>query len=293
MEQKYISALPELAIFYAHSLEGINRTSLMERVDTKYAFHLSLLAKLLNRLQDHYSILEISGQRIFEGEDIHSANSQDFLNQCAVPEDIKLTPSHKTCYSRIALANEKIGERITLDLNIRNHFLLDNSEDAHSLPNLVTAYKNLISTYVNQATVRQYNNTKFTNNVNSLKQLVTTRYNVVSGNSEVNRTGPTISNVQDSVNGQVSVRPSSTQSVNVSAAVSSNSGVRGVNLYYGEGLSGSFTKIAMQANGNSYSATIPAFNKGAFVRYYVFEWLFHHRRRRHFGSLAATHRYRH
>jgi len=133
----------------------------------------------------------------------------------------------------------------------------------------IDAYAALINNYVANASVRQYSDNEFSNGVASLKQVVSQRYNYVLGNSEVSRTGPVINNVQDSVNGVVSVRPLSDQSVNVSATVSSNSGISAVNLYYGEGLTGRFVKAAMAANGGTYTATIPAMSRGQFVRYYI------------------------
>lgn len=147
--------------------------------------------------------------------------------------------------------------------------LAEESLNPQSVGSKIDAYASLIDSAVSQASVRQYSASEYRNAVSALKQVVSTRYNYVTNNSEVNRQGPTISNVSDSVGGVVSIRPQMDQSVTISASVSASSGLRGVNLYYGEGLAGRFTRVSMQQSGGQYSAVIPAYGKGKFVRYYI------------------------
>ncbi len=134
----------------------------------------------------------------------------------------------------------------------------------------IDQYQQLIDSYQAVDAVRNYSYQQYREGVNSLKSIITTRYNFIRSNSEVSQTGLTISNVQDAVNGAVSTRPTESQSVTVTADVSGNMGVNAVYLYYGDGLVGSFSKVAMNDTGNGrFSATIPPFYKGAFVRYYI------------------------
>jgi len=58
--------LPVLSQLRPISLNELNRTALMSRVDQKFVFPFSMLSTLLAELGKHYSVLEIDGKRIFE-----------------------------------------------------------------------------------------------------------------------------------------------------------------------------------------------------------------------------------
>ncbi len=134
----------------------------------------------------------------------------------------------------------------------------------------VDAYDALINSYHQAPAVRNFSYNQYLSGVSSLKNQINTRYSFLRGRSEVNTEGLSIANVRDAVNGRVSARPSATESVQVNAEVSGDKGVRAVYLYYGEGLAGNFSKIAMTATGGgAYEAEIPPHPKGAFVRYYL------------------------
>lgn len=149
--------------------------------------------------------------------------------------------------------------------------IVEESLDSSRANSLIDSYVSLIDSAVNQASVRQYSYSEFLNGIADVRNFFDTRRNFVMSNSEVNRTGVTISDVQDAVNGQVSVRPDAAETVEVSARVSGGPGVNSVYLYYGSGLAGSFDKVAMNDNDNDgvFTGTIPAFPRGSYVRYYV------------------------
>ncbi len=136
----------------------------------------------------------------------------------------------------------------------------------------IDQYAQLIDTYIAApADVRLYTYQQYQAGVQNLKSFITTRYQYLQNHNDLRAPKMTISEVVDSVDGRASVRPSDTQSVDVSARVASNEvSIRRVNLYYGSGLMGGFTKVAMSDSGNGiYRATIPPFPRGTFVRYYI------------------------
>lgn len=48
------------------SLKGLDKVKLMNRVDSKYIFHLRQLDEILEEVRPHYSVLEIEGKRLFD-----------------------------------------------------------------------------------------------------------------------------------------------------------------------------------------------------------------------------------
>lgn len=76
---------------------------------------------------------------------------------------------------------------------------------------------------------------------------------------------PTISQITRSIK-----VPTSTDAITVTANITDKDGVNSADLYYAVGVnSTSYTSIAMTANGNSFSAVIPAQADGSFVKYYI------------------------
>lgn len=55
----------------AISLKGMDRVSLMDRVDTKFYFHERFLAPLLESIKEHYQVLEIENVRIMPYESMY------------------------------------------------------------------------------------------------------------------------------------------------------------------------------------------------------------------------------
>ena len=134
---------------------------------------------------------------------------------------------------------------------------------------IVDAYAQLIDTYIAAPdAVRQYTHAQYLSEVQSLKSFFTNRYNYLNSHNDLSGNAVTISNVVDAVAGTPSVRPTDTQSVTVTTDIGGDA--KQVNLHYGLGLAGSFTKLAMSNAGNGqFTANIPAMPKSEYVRYYV------------------------
>ncbi|MBP7643221.1 MAG: CotH kinase family protein [Saprospiraceae bacterium] len=119
---------------------------------------------------------------------------------------------------------------------------------------------------------------QFTTAIPQLKNLVTIRANTIKANPAFQQIHPSIFNTQFATNGQVGTAPNKSQSALISTNVSHVDGIRAVNLYYGSGISGLFTKVAMYddglngdaaANDGIFSASIPPFAPNSYVRYYI------------------------
>lgn len=149
--------------------------------------------------------------------------------------------------------------------------LIDEVFQPQEAASKIDQYASQITNHVQQASVRQYNHSDFLSGVEGLKNFFTTRYNYLQSNNELNVNAPTISDVVDSVNGQESIRPTSNQSVDISARATSDNGLRAVYLHYGTDLAGAFGKVAMtdEDNNGVYEATIGPQARGEYVRYYI------------------------
>lgn len=123
-----------------------------------------------------------------------------------------------------------------------------------------------------------YNYSSFTSGLSTLKSFFTNRYNYLRTQSEVNRVVPSISATTYLVGNVEGKLPQSNQTVQVRSKVSNSEGISAVWLYYSNNLTGNFTKIQMKDDGSSgdgnandgtFGASIPAFNAGTYVRYYI------------------------
>ena len=136
-----------------------------------------------------------------------------------------------------------------------------------SLP-VVDTYAALIGPGIaDGSAVKAYSYNEHQQDVQGIKDFITRRYNYLSSHSELSGTPVVINDVVDSVDGIASIRPRDNQAVNVAATVAGS--VQAAYLYYGKGLAGEFAKVAMNVNGSSLVAQIPAMPKGEFVRYYI------------------------
>ena len=181
----YTSLLNQLSNLPSHGLKDLNNAKLMNRVDTKFIMPSSLLPKVFETLDGHYSALKIGPNRCFQYEstyfdtkdhrfyhmhhnghlnrhkvrmrryvdsdiqflevklknnkkrtikeriplethkEIDLADNLDFLREVKVPTPHKLKPCLHNRYQRIALANEKRGERLTIDIKLANEVAKD------------------------------------------------------------------------------------------------------------------------------------------------------------------------
>ena len=119
---------------------------------------------------------------------------------------------------------------------------------------------------------------QFTAQKAALKSWLTNRRAFYLNNTEVNRQYPTISSVIHKFNNVDLAQPQAGQPVVVTSKITSTTGISQVNLYYGKGFDGYFDKTTMfddgahndgAANDGTFSGSIPGFNKGEYVRYYI------------------------
>jgi signal recognition particle subunit SEC65 len=62
-------------------LEEMDRTKLMDRVDTKFAFHRDSLPEIIKELKEYFHVLEVEGKRISQYESLYfDKNAFDFYN---------------------------------------------------------------------------------------------------------------------------------------------------------------------------------------------------------------------
>ncbi len=118
---------------------------------------------------------------------------------------------------------------------------------------------------------------EFLEGVEELKDFFEERRDVLLSYDAITREGVPIELVQYEVNGLVFEQPSETDDVVVTSTIGAGDVTR-INLHYGTGFMGKFERTQMLDNGQNgdaavgdgvYSATIPAFAKGQYVRYYV------------------------
>ncbi|MDP5131045.1 MAG: polyphosphate polymerase domain-containing protein [Paraglaciecola sp.] len=62
--QETAALMHALSLFRSHQLSDLDKATLMDRVDVKFMLPSAFLPSLLTQLQQHYSVLEIAGQRV-------------------------------------------------------------------------------------------------------------------------------------------------------------------------------------------------------------------------------------
>ena len=147
------------------------------------------------------------------------------------------------------------------------HFrvILEDHFTPEYLDGLIDGYAEQIRASIQNDVKRIYEHSQFETELISLKNHVRERRDFLLNNTEINVQGLTISEVST-----VATAPSSGESVTITTAVSGNMGIENVRLYYGAGLVGTFDRVDMTTNGDgTFSATIPSFSPGTYVRYYV------------------------
>jgi hypothetical protein len=160
------------------------------------------------------------------------------------------------------------------------HFrtLLNEEMDTTSAFQLLDNYKTQIDTMVFNDPKKIYTYSNFTTEVAALKTFIRNRRTYLLSNVEVNRVSPQISNVEYYTNHNIWTVPTATETVNVTATVSSANGVDHISLYYASGLAGKFLKTQMYDDGTHddgiagdgiYGGMIPAQSSGQWVRYYI------------------------
>ncbi len=142
----------------------------------------------------------------------------------------------------------------------------------------VDGYYSLIDSVVQSDPKKLMSYSAFQTEKNVLLNWMRSRRTNVLNNSEFKQVGNQISNVQLATEGIPNKFPNEKQMAQISAVVSGSNGAKEVYLYYAPGYDGYFTKIQMWDDGNHndqtandgiYGASIPAFQNGVFVRYYI------------------------
>ena len=156
--------------------------------------------------------------------------------------------------------------------------LIMEAYDTTSAFQLLDTYKALIDTMVQNDPKKLYTYSQFLNEVNVLKNFITTRTNFLNAHPEVGQTGPNISKVAYFSNGNAWVAPGDSEDVVVNAEVTSSNNVLAVNLYYSNALVGKFSSITLfddgahddgAASDDVYGGTIPGQAAGSWVRFYI------------------------
>jgi spore coat protein CotH len=142
---------------------------------------------------------------------------------------------------------------------------------------LIDRYFNLIDTVVQKDTKKLMSYTQFNGEKETLKNWMKTRRNFILNHTEVNRIGPSITDVHYQSNAVVFKTPDAGQPVYIQAKVG-NKKIKSVQVYYGTGFDGPFSRMIMSDDGNHqdglandgiYGASLPGQLAGVFVRYYI------------------------
>lgn len=160
------------------------------------------------------------------------------------------------------------------------HFrtMIEEDLDENYFTNKIDNHFNLIENYVKDDPKKLYSYDQFVAGRNTLKTWLRNRKTFLMNNAEVNRPYPSISDVVYSSGSQAFQSPIPSQTVTITAKISSTNGISNVNLYYSTGLDGYFDKTTMADDGKNgdsaagdgiFTGILPAYEKGTYVRYYV------------------------
>lgn len=143
---------------------------------------------------------------------------------------------------------------------------------------LIDQYDALIGAGVQSDTKKLYSNAQYTTEKQTLKSFVITHRNTLLNNSEMNASGPTISNASMHSAAGVWVDPAGEEPVAITATITSSNGISAVSLFYCPAAYGNFTKTTMVDDGQHgdgaagdgvFGGQIPGFATGTLVRFYL------------------------
>ncbi|HEX5111636.1 MAG TPA: CotH kinase family protein [Saprospiraceae bacterium] len=143
---------------------------------------------------------------------------------------------------------------------------------------IIDSLDSQIKALVAADTKKLYSTNQYTNAIPALKTFVSNRRNYLVGNAEVAQVTPQISYASYVNSNEESVAPKAGEEAYVSAQVTSVNGIDHVSLYYAAGIAGNFQKTEMLDDGlhhdgiagdGIYGGTIPGFNAGTLVRFYI------------------------
>lgn len=143
---------------------------------------------------------------------------------------------------------------------------------------LIDQYDALISAGIQADTKKLYTFNQYTTEKTTLRNFVTTHRNNLQANTEMNMSGPSISNCMLQSAAGAWANPLAGEQAVVSATITSASNVASVFAYYTPQAYGNFSKIQMFDDGQHndgasgdavYGAQLPGFASGSLVRFYV------------------------
>lgn len=156
--------------------------------------------------------------------------------------------------------------------------IIKESLDTTTAYPVINNYVSMIDTIVQNDPKKVYTYANFTSTVQSIKNYVRDRRAYLLANAEVAMTGPEIADVNFYSSGMQGRYPDQTDSVLVTAVVTSGNGIDRVMLYSATGIVGNFSKSFMFDDGlhgdgaagdGVYGAWLPARSSGTWVRFYV------------------------
>lgn len=160
------------------------------------------------------------------------------------------------------------------------HFrtLLADELNATNFNALIDQYAALIDAGVQADTKKLYSNVQYNSEKAAIKTFVQNHRNTLLNNTEMNATGPSISNAAMTSATGLWADPAADEAVAVTATVTSSNGISSVSLYYCPALYGNFSKTTMYDDGQHgdgasgdgvFGAQIPGFATGTLVRFYL------------------------
>ena len=148
--------------------------------------------------------------------------------------------------------------------------LLNQNFNDNFINELIDNYSQMIYQHVMNDPKKIYSFQEFINEVQSIKNFFSLRFNFLINNDEISQQGCIIDNVTYYVSDSEFAQPTDDDNVVVNVQAE-NSCVDKLNIYVGTGLSGRFEKFQMVYD-EQYSCfifTIPAHNSGEYVRFYI------------------------
>ena len=156
--------------------------------------------------------------------------------------------------------------------------IIDQAFDVESANALINQYAALIDPYLLTDPKIDFTFQMHKRGVNDLRRYIETRRNYILLYPEFTEVAPTLTEVQQWVNGEAGAVPSIGEELVVTASASHPEGISLVKLHYGSGLRGDLTSVDMSDDGTGadelagdgiFTGSIPSFPSGTFVRYYV------------------------
>lgn len=222
--------------------------------------------------QDYYVYYEPETERItpieFDGNSVmkmNNVNWSPFMNE------------NKVNYPLLnkLLAVPQYRQRYLAHLRT----IIDELFDIPSTNRIIDNYRSQIDALVEYDPKKLSTYNQFINEIGVLKNFISTRRNNLLSNPEVAQKAPVIHEVvYRNADGVAWAAPLANQEVNVTAKVTSVSGINRVNLYYSTSLAGNFSVITMEddgkhgdgaANDGIFGTKLQGSPAGTFVRFYV------------------------